>query len=320
MEGPKEVLVEPGSRIWKPLGLFVDGLGDIAHIPVTCGEVPSIGVAVFTNVPVEGTEIVRRSTAAWPQVAIPFRISGLALLFILPVLGCGDKGRVRVADDGLPGTYVGEFNPGIEQLVLRSDKSYSQIFSAPTRQFTNRGAWESTYQFLEGTEIGLKGANCGEERPQIVPECYRYLNVHREDGRLKLALNEAADWYYVRVETPKSEDILGKWVLMSGETSSSIGNEARSSIVFQSNGNAEAMNLPVSTLDDISKRWSAAAWTGTGRWSIGNDDGSPVVNVRTQNEPTTATQFVMVNAGGRRTLYYFHDEPSSKPRLELRAQ
>lgn len=122
----------------------------------------------------------------------------VALLLLLVLQGCGEKDHVRVSDEKLAGTYVASFETGKEQLILRSDKTYEQIFSSPTKKFINRGTWEAKYVLLEGTDVGLIHANCSEDRPLPAPECYRNLNVHREGGKLKLALNEAADWYYQR--------------------------------------------------------------------------------------------------------------------------
>jgi len=104
-----------------------------------------------------------------------------------------------VRDAELMGTYVTDFHPGKEQLVLRSDKTYEQVFSSATRQFTHHGRWESTYVFLEGTDIELLNADCSEDDPRAIGPCERNLNVHRDGGKLKLALNEAADWYYERI-------------------------------------------------------------------------------------------------------------------------
>lgn len=121
------------------------------------------------------------------------------VLATLPLVGCSDKGRVRVSDKDLVGTYVTEFTSGKEQLVLRSDRTYEQVFSSAKRGFTNQGKWKSEYVLLEGTDVLLIGANCSEDHPAVTGTCERNLNVHSEKGRLKLALNEAADWYYDRV-------------------------------------------------------------------------------------------------------------------------
>jgi len=125
--------------------------------------------------------------------------SGPLFFLALVSLGCGRNGHVRISDADLPGTYVASFNTGTEKLILYSDNTYEQIFSSPAKSFTNRGKWETKYVLLGGTDIGLIHANCGEEHPVVISECYRNLNVHREGGKLKLALNESADWYYEQV-------------------------------------------------------------------------------------------------------------------------
>jgi hypothetical protein len=132
------------------------------------------------------------------RVRLPANFGRALLLMLLALPGCGEEGHVRVSDKELPGTYVASFETGKEQLILRSDKTYEQIFSSPTKKFTNRGTWETKYVLLEGTDIELIHANCSEDRPLPTPDCSRNLGVHREGGKLKLALNEAADWYYQR--------------------------------------------------------------------------------------------------------------------------
>jgi|SRR5581483_9879553 len=80
---------------------------------------------------------------------------------LLLLAGCGEPGRVRVSEQELSGTYVTDIqlvantptgpvvrNIGKEQLILNSDKTYVQTFSSPTRQFTNRGTWQSSNHFL----------------------------------------------------------------------------------------------------------------------------------------------------------------------------
>jgi hypothetical protein len=139
-------------------------------------------------------------------------VNALLVAALLSLFGCGEPGRVRVSDPELSGTYVTDIqlvastptgpvvrNIGKEQLTLYSDRTYLQSFSSPTRQFTNRGTWKSSYRFLDGSEIELRRANLSEDG-----ESDRYgdlmLQVHREKGQLKLARNEAADWYYDRVQ------------------------------------------------------------------------------------------------------------------------
>jgi len=66
-------------------------------------------------------------------------IGGLATVALVAMVGCGASGRVRVSAQQLPGTYTATFDNAKEQLVLRADRTYTQSFSSPTRQFTNQG-------------------------------------------------------------------------------------------------------------------------------------------------------------------------------------
>lgn len=55
-------------------------------------------------------------------------------------------------------------------------------------------------RFPEGTDVELLNANCSEDDAAKSGSCERNLNIHRDHGKLKLALNEVADWYYDRVD------------------------------------------------------------------------------------------------------------------------
>jgi len=129
-------------------------------------------------------------------------IGGLAVIAYVAMIGCGASGPVRVSAQQLPGTYTATFDSAKEQLVLRADKTYTQSFSSPKRQFTNQGTWESSNEFLGGTVVELQGANLSEEDPPGAPFRYGTLDlpVHKDAGKLKLAWLEAADLYFERVE------------------------------------------------------------------------------------------------------------------------
>ena len=126
-----------------------------------------------------------------------FMFKVIAAVLCLNLLGCSD--RVRASDPEIVGTYVTRTNTGSEELALKPDKTYLQTFTSPTRQFSQRGTWQSSPLFLDGTQIELRNANLSEDE-----KADRYgdlmLQVHREKGRLKLARNEAADWYYDRTQ------------------------------------------------------------------------------------------------------------------------
>ncbi len=102
-----------------------------------------------------------------------------------------------MSNEELSGTYVTQFALGKEQLSLLPDKTYVQVFSSPTRKFTNRGSWRTSNGFFEGTVVQLERAYISEDSSDsAVKYGYLRLIVHRENGKVRLARNEAADWYY----------------------------------------------------------------------------------------------------------------------------
>lgn len=133
--------------------------------------------------------------------------SACAICLLFTTLGCSD--RVRVDDQQLSGTYLMEYqnvrgNYQVKgQFILNPDHTYVQIFSSYPRQFTNRGTWKSSRQFLGGTEVELSRVDRRSEYdPPGAPPSYSSLNleVQRQKGRLRLAIYEKADWtYYDRV-------------------------------------------------------------------------------------------------------------------------
>jgi hypothetical protein len=137
-------------------------------------------------------------------------------VLLAALLGCNEPGRVRVSDQELFGTYTTVFddvtltksgraevrNTGKEQLTLRPDKTYVQVFSSPEKQFTNTGNWTSSGQFLSGTRVELLNFNAAEYGSSGTPPHYEslYLFVHKEQGKLGLARSEKREWYYDRVQ------------------------------------------------------------------------------------------------------------------------
>jgi hypothetical protein len=123
---------------------------------------------------------------------------GIAIFLLSTLLGCSDE--VRVSDSQLFGTWLTNTNTGAERLAWLPDGTYVQTFTSPKKQFTNRGTWKSSTQFLGGSEIEVSNANISEDEPANSP--FRrgdlMLQVYRLDGKLKLARNAAADWYYER--------------------------------------------------------------------------------------------------------------------------
>jgi hypothetical protein len=130
---------------------------------------------------------------------------GYWVLALLPVLFCTCgcmkyAGQARVSDAEVSGAYWTDFNTGKEYLTLNPDRNYVQVFVSPAKSLTNKGSWKSSSAFLGPTEILLEHAVCseGDGGAPSTQYCDRNLVVHREGGRLRLALNESADWYYDR--------------------------------------------------------------------------------------------------------------------------
>lgn len=127
------------------------------------------------------------------------------VLTILPV-GCGEAGSSRTSVKELVGTYATEFQHGSERLTLNSDMTFLQVFNSRHGPITTKGRWTRSNEFLGPTEILLIGEYVSEDEEDEPPDSRPISNygdvtliAHREHGRLKLARNEAADWYYDRV-------------------------------------------------------------------------------------------------------------------------
>jgi hypothetical protein len=123
----------------------------------------------------------------------------------LLVSSCSDEpGRVRVSKQELVGRYVAQFDAGTERLELQSDGTYLQSFSGRNRKFVNSGKWllhNGINSYWDGSEIELLGFDLSDRDPTIhnPNQGVQNLQVHRTDGKIRLALNEAFDWYFERV-------------------------------------------------------------------------------------------------------------------------
>lgn len=139
------------------------------------------------------------------QVGLCFAaLCGVSLVLV----GCGEEpGRVRVKRDQLVGVYEAGFDKGRERLELKADGTYIQEFvragEHPTPQSTqHKGRWNIENHFLSGSDVNLIDAVVSEDDASSTPQRIgtRTLNVHKRSGKLALALNEAADWYFDRVQ------------------------------------------------------------------------------------------------------------------------
>jgi len=118
------------------------------------------------------------------------------------IAGCREEpGRVRARQDEIVGVYEAKFQQGYEKLELKSDHSYIQDFVSENRPIHHTGSWEVKNHLLDGSDIILLDAVVSEDETigSTPRKGDRILNVHNRSGRLALALNEVADWYFVRV-------------------------------------------------------------------------------------------------------------------------
>lgn len=117
--------------------------------------------------------------------------------------GCGgNPGHVRATQAELVGSYEAKFHTGQERLELKPDYTYVQRFVSTTRPIDHAGRWKLESHFLDGSDVVLTSAVVSEDDPEGGAERKgdRILNVHRSSTGLTLALNEAADWYFVRIQ------------------------------------------------------------------------------------------------------------------------
>ncbi len=123
-------------------------------------------------------------------------------LLLLLAIGCGEKGAARASVKELVGSYETAFQFGKERITLNPDMTFLQVFSSSHGQITTKGTWQRSNQFFGPTEVLLVGNYASEKYPPGGQAAYgqRNLVVHKEHDKLKLALNEAADWYYDRVQ------------------------------------------------------------------------------------------------------------------------
>ena len=126
----------------------------------------------------------------------------LCLGTVLFAVGCGQGGRIRVKSEEVVGTYRTNFDTGVEQLEVRSDGTFVQDFHSASRSIHRTGKWKIENHFLDGTDLVLIDADLSEDDPANSPERAgtRALGVCFRSGRLALAKNESADWYYERVQ------------------------------------------------------------------------------------------------------------------------
>jgi hypothetical protein len=110
----------------------------------------------------------------------------------------GDEGSIRVKPTQVIGMYEAKFDKGgFERLELERDGTYLQDFTSKSRSFHHTGQWHLENDFLDGSEVILANAFVSEE-DEAHPPGFAELSLftHDHSGKVALARNEVADWYY----------------------------------------------------------------------------------------------------------------------------
>lgn len=121
---------------------------------------------------------------------------------LLAMIGCGEEpGRVRVNQAEVIGEYEAGFQQGREKLELREDHTYIQELVSEKQSIHQTGSWRIENHLFGGSNIILVGAVVSEDDSTSSARRIgdRTLNAHKRSGKLALAINEAADWYFVRI-------------------------------------------------------------------------------------------------------------------------
>ena len=119
------------------------------------------------------------------------------------LIACGggseEQGRIHVS----PAEVVGVYKSGSERLELQPNGTYVQDIVSNSEPIRHTGQWRILNHFLDGSEVLLTNAAVispttpDDKNPhQGFGDLPMY--AHKRSGKVALARNEVADWYYER--------------------------------------------------------------------------------------------------------------------------
>jgi hypothetical protein len=143
------------------------------------------------------------------KISLVLIVAGAAIGMASGLAGCSggseEQGRVHVKPAQVVGIYNLKLDHGSERLELRTDGTYVQDTMSKAQPFHHTGQWHLKSHLLDGSEIILLNAAI---TPSATPldqdprpgfgDLAMY--VHNRSGKVALARNEVADWYYDRAE------------------------------------------------------------------------------------------------------------------------
>jgi len=115
--------------------------------------------------------------------------------------GSEELGRIRVTHAQVAGVY----QLGSERLELKTDGTYVQDDISGSHSLHHTGQWHIVNHFLDGSEVLLINAAITapatpEDRNPHLAFGDLQMYVHKRSGKVALARNEVAEWYYDRLQ------------------------------------------------------------------------------------------------------------------------
>lgn len=137
-----------------------------------------------------------------PQLALRMVVASvLGSLLVACSGGSEEVGRIRVT----PAQVAGFYQLGSERLELKADGSYVQDAIFESQSFHHTGQWHIENHFLDSSEVllinaAITPARTPDDRNPHLAFGDLQMYVHNRSGKVALARNEVAEWYYDRLE------------------------------------------------------------------------------------------------------------------------
>jgi hypothetical protein len=137
----------------------------------------------------------------WQSALRMVAASVLGFVLVACSGGSEEVGRIRVTAAQVGGVY----QLGSERLELKTDGTYVQDAISESQSLHHTGQWRILNHFLDGSEVLLINAAI---TPPATPEDKNthlafgdlQMYVHSRSGKVALARNEVAEWYYDRLQ------------------------------------------------------------------------------------------------------------------------
>jgi len=139
------------------------------------------------------------------KMAVLVTLAGALLAMSCALAACSagseEVGRIRVT----PAQVVGIYKLGSERLELKPNGTYIQEAISEPQIPHHTGQWRIVNHFLDGSEVLLINAAI---TPPATPEDKNPhlafgdlpMYAHNRSGKVALARNEVAEWYYERLQ------------------------------------------------------------------------------------------------------------------------